>query len=152
MTNLLDFQSETKLRQTVYAFIASQLLTKKEREQYRQVFESLDVDQNGTLTEDEFIKGSKAFFGEQMTEADTMQLYKKIDLNGDGTIQFNEFVLVTLHKDELHSQQKLRAAFDMMDKNGDNTISPDELLDVFSFNENFNIDMAREMIKQVDVN
>ena len=87
-----------------------------------------------------------------MTEADTMQLYKKIDLNGDGTIQFNEFVLVTLHKDELHSQQKLRAAFDMMDKNGDNTISPDELLDVFSFNDNFNIDMAREMIKQVDVN
>jgi Ca2+-binding EF-hand superfamily protein len=40
----------------------------------------------------------------------------------------------------------------MMDKNGDNTISPDELLDVFSFNENFDIEMAREMIRQVDVN
>ena len=40
----------------------------------------------------------------------------------------------------------------MMDKNGDNTISPDELLDVFSFNENFNIDMAKEMIRQVDTN
>lgn len=81
-----------------------------------------------------------------------MQLYRKIDLNGNGTIEFNEFVLVTLHKDELHSQEKLRAAFDMMDKNGDNTISPDELLDVFSFNENFNIDMATEMIRQCDVN
>ena len=81
-----------------------------------------------------------------------MQLYRKIDLNGNGTIEFNEFVLVTLHKDELHSQEKLRAAFDMMDKNGDNTISPDELLDVFSFNENFNIEMATEMIRQCDVN
>ena len=107
---------------------------------------------NGTLTEDEFIKGTKQFFGEQLTEMDALQLYKKIDLNGDGTIQFNEFVLVTLHKDELHSTQKLKAAFDMMDKNGDNTISPDELLDVFSFNENFDIEMAREMIRQVDVN
>ena len=81
-----------------------------------------------------------------------MQLYKKIDLNGDGTIQFNEFVLVALHRDELHSQQKLKAAFDMMDKNGDQTISPDELLEVFSFNENFDLDMAREMIRQVDIN
>ena len=81
-----------------------------------------------------------------------MALYKKIDLNGDGTIQFNEFVLVTLHKDELHSNQKLRAAFDMMDKNGDNTISPEELLEVFAFNENFDISMANEMIRQVDVN
>ena len=58
---------------------------------------------NGTLTEDEFVKGTKKFFGEQLTEMDALQLYKKIDLNGDGTIQFNEFVLVTLHKDELHS-------------------------------------------------
>lgn len=104
MNNIVEFQNETKLRQTVYAFIASQLLTKQEREQYRRVFESLDVDMNGTLTEDEFIKGTKKFFGEQLTEADSLQLYKKIDLNGDGTIQFNEFVLVTLHKDELHSQ------------------------------------------------
>ena len=39
-----------------------------------------------------------------------------------------------------------------MDKNGDNTISPDELLEVFSFNENFDIKMAEEMIKQVDMN
>ena len=76
-----------------------------------------------------------------------MQLYKKIDLNGDGTIQFNEFVLVALHWDELHSQNKLKAAFEMMDKNGDQTISPDELLEVFSFNENFDIEMAREMIR-----
>ena len=58
---------------------------------------------NGTLTEDEFVSGAKLFFGEQLTPTDALQLYKKIDLNGDGTIQFNEFVLVTLHKDEFHS-------------------------------------------------
>ena len=51
---------------------------------------------NGTLTEDEFLKGSKLFFGEQLTDFEVLQLYKKIDLNGDGTLQFNEFVLVTL--------------------------------------------------------
>ena len=79
------------------------MLTKTERENYRHVFESIDIDHSGTLTEDEFIRGTKKFFGEQLTEIDAMQLYKKIDLNGDGTIQFNEFVLVALHRDELHS-------------------------------------------------
>lgn len=64
MNNLVDFQNETKLRQTVYAFIASQLLTKTEREQYRRVFESIDIDMNGTLTEEEFLNGTKKFFGE----------------------------------------------------------------------------------------
>lgn len=61
-------------------------MTKQERENYRRVFEQLDIDMNGTLTEDEFVKGTKKFFGEQLTEMDALQLYKKIDLNGDGTI------------------------------------------------------------------
>ena len=86
MDNLLLFNKENKLRHTVYAFIASQLLTKNEREQYRQVFESMDLDNNGTLSETEFLRGAKKFFGEQFTELEAIQLYKKIDLNGDGYI------------------------------------------------------------------
>ncbi|MGB1602926.1 MAG: EF-hand domain-containing protein, partial [Promethearchaeia archaeon] len=96
-------------------------------EEITQVFNALDVDQSGVLTEQEFMNGTKMFFGEELTMEDAMELYKKIDINNDGTIQFNEFVLVTLHKDELHSQQKLQTVFEMMDKNGDNTISADEL-------------------------
>lgn len=112
----------------------------------------MDIDSNGTLSENEFLKGAKKFFGEQYTETEAIQLYKKIDLNGDGYIQFNEFALVALHKDELHSAEKLRAAFDMLDRNGDQTISADELMEVFSFNENFDNKMAQEMIRQVDIN
>ena len=59
---------------------------------------------------------------------------------------------MALHKDELHSQEKLRGAFDMLDRNGDQTISADELLEIFSFNDNFDISMAEEMIRQVDIN
>ena len=102
----------------------------------------MDIDNNGTLSETEFLKGAKKFFGEQYTELEAIGLYKKIDLNGDGFIQFNEFALVALHKDELHSSEKLKAAFDMLDKNGDGTISADELLEIFSFNDNFDIKSA----------
>ena len=112
----------------------------------------MDLDNNGTLSETEFLRGAKKFFGEQFTELEAIQLYKKIDLNGDGYIQFNEFALVTLHKDELHSKEKLKAAFEMLDRNGDQTISADELLEIFSFNDNFDLSMAQEMIRQVDVN
>ena len=49
---------------------------------------------------------------------------------------------MALHKDELHSSEKLKAAFDMLDRNGDQTISADELLEIFSFNDNFDITMA----------
>lgn len=46
----------------------------------------MDLDNNGTLSEAEFLKGAKKFFGEQFTELEAIGLYKKIDLNGDGYI------------------------------------------------------------------
>ena len=54
---------------------------------------------------------------------------------------------MALNKDEIHSYEKLKAAFDMLDKNGDQTISADEILEIFSFNDNFNLSMAEEMIR-----
>lgn len=81
-----------------------------------------------------------------------VELFKKIDINNDNAVSFQEFVVVAMERDQLHSEAKLKATFDMMDKDGDNNISPEELLDVFSFNKNFNLEMAKEMIHKADFN
>ncbi len=52
-----------------------------------------------------------------------------------------------MSKDELHAKDKLRAAFDMFDKDGDNKISAEEIFQIFKNNKNFDINMAKSMIK-----
>jgi len=39
-------------------------MSKKEKEDYKKVFDTIDEDHNGHLTKDEFIKGASKFFGE----------------------------------------------------------------------------------------
>ena len=40
----------------------------------------------------------------------------------------------------------------MLDRNNDGSIQPDEVLAVFQGNEMFNIDMAKKIISELDVN
>jgi Ca2+-binding EF-hand superfamily protein len=54
------------LKKAAFSFISQQLLSKKDKEEFQQVFNSLDDDNNGCLTKDEFIKGHHLFFGESL--------------------------------------------------------------------------------------
>ena len=44
--------------------------------------------------------------------------------------------------EKLHNEKKLKAAFKMFDRNGDGSIAPEEVLDVFKGNEMFDLKMA----------
>lgn len=49
LTNLQNFNAKSKLKQATYAFIASQLLSKAEKEQIDKVFRAMDLNGDGKL-------------------------------------------------------------------------------------------------------
>jgi calcium-dependent protein kinase len=49
LTNLQNFNASSKLKQATYAFIASQLLSKQEKEQIDKVFRAMDLNGDGKL-------------------------------------------------------------------------------------------------------
>jgi Ca2+-binding EF-hand superfamily protein len=61
-------------------------LSKKEKDDYLQIFNALDTDHSGSLTREEFLAGSKSFFGESLPDDEVIELYNQADLNNDGTI------------------------------------------------------------------
>ena len=58
-------------------------------------------------------------------------MMKACDLNGDGKIDYTEFIAAAYEKSLLLSSQNLRSAFDMLDEDGDGTLTKDELKKVF---------------------
>lgn len=58
-------------------------------------------------------------------------MLKAVDVNGDGQIDYAEFLTAAFRKDVLLQSQNLRAAFQMIDKDGSGTISKEELKQVF---------------------
>ena len=54
-----------------------------------------------------------------------------VDLDGNGTIDYNEFLAATLNRTKLMSKQNLEAAFKTFDKDGSGKISVDEIMSIF---------------------
>jgi|LauGreDrversion4_2_1035121.scaffolds.fasta_scaffold1371486_1 Ca2+-binding EF-hand superfamily protein len=50
-----------------------------------------------------------------------------MDSNQDGIITWEEFVTAAIKKVSLLNERNMRAAFNVLDENGDKKITPDEL-------------------------
>ena len=76
-----------------------------------------------------------------------------MDTNGDGYISWNEFVSSSINKHTLLNEHNIRAAFNLLDENGDGKISKEELKKWFKVDEselNPEEKMWDDIIKQVD--
>merc|ERR1711935_996516 len=136
LTNLQNFNAQSKLKQATYAFIASQLLSKQEKEQIDKVFKAMDLNGDGKLQKDEIQKGYADFFGRNLSDQEVDELFEKVDADGSGEIEYSEFVVATLNEKNLLSNNKLQTAFKMFDKDGGGTISISEMKEVLSFGQN----------------
>ena len=65
-------------------------------------------------------------------EEDWDKMVNAMDTDGDGKIDYTEFITAAYNRELLLSQQNLQIAFKMFDQDGDGTLSMDELKSVFA--------------------
>jgi len=133
LQNLSSFNAQSKLKQATYAFIASQLLSKQEKEQIDKVFRAMDLNGDGKLSKDEIKKGYGQYFGRNLADEEIDDMFAKVDTDGSGEIEYSEFVVATMNEKNLLNNNKLQTAFKMFDKDGGGSISIDEIKQVLSF-------------------
>lgn len=65
-----------------------------------------------------------------LTEAEVDKIIERADADGNGEIEYSEWVIATINKFDLLSDEKLKTAFGLFDADGGGSISPDEIRDV----------------------
>lgn len=73
------------------------------------------------------LQGYEEHFGVPITEEAVDAMFKAVDLDGNNCIDYTEFVMATMNEKDLISNEKLKAAFRLFDKDNSGTISPDEI-------------------------
>jgi len=106
------------------AFIASHLTSKDEKKDLERIFKSMDKDGNGSLDREEILEGYEAHFGVPITEEMVDAMFRAVDLDGNNCIDYTEFVMATMNEKDLITNEKLKAAFRLFDKDNSGTISP----------------------------
>jgi len=92
----------------------------------RRQFKIMDDNNSGTLDQYEFKKGIKDF-QVGIDDKDIDSLFKAFDINGNGDIDFDEFIRVVVGPMNQFRTQIVLKAFDKIDKNGDGVLDKEDI-------------------------
>ncbi|XP_019708251.1 calmodulin-like protein 3 [Elaeis guineensis] len=119
----------------------------------KRVFQMFDRNGDGRITKKE-LSDSLENLGIYIPEGDLEAMIEKIDANGDGCVDVEEFgALYQNIMDERDEEEDMREAFNVFDQNGDGFITVEELRSVLAslgLKQGRTVEDCRRMISKVD--
>ena len=110
----------------------------------------MDSNGDGTLTREEIKAGYNEHFGQNMSDEEIERIFKSVDSDLSGEIDYTEFVAATMNQRNLVSQQRLESAFKAFDKDGNGQITPEEVRALLGGGGPLDEKTVEKIIAQVD--
>ncbi|MCL7041775.1 hypothetical protein MKW94_023629 [Papaver nudicaule] len=122
---LKQFSVMNKLKKRALRVVAEHL-SMEEVAGIKDTFDMMDINKNGKLTLVE-LKDGLHKIGHQIADADINILMEAADADGNGTLDYGEFVALAVHIRKIGNDDHLRKAFDFFDRNQSGYIEIEEL-------------------------
>ncbi|KAK8958635.1 Calcium-dependent protein kinase 8 [Platanthera guangdongensis] len=122
---LQQFSVMNKLKKRALRVVAEHLSV-EEVADIKQMFEKMDINKNGRISLEE-LKFGLHKLGHQIPDADVQILMEAADVDGDGTLEYGEFVALSIHLKKLGNDEHLHKAFAYFDQNRSGYIEIEEL-------------------------
>lgn len=152
LVNLKNFNCESMLKSAVHVYIASQISSYEDLKYFKNCFQQIDQDGNGKITREELIlEYSKRMSVEEATKV-SEEIIEKLDQDDDGEIDYTEFLVSCLERQKQVSLTELEAAFNVFDRDGNGSITVDEIKLILDTGEVEDEATWNEILREADTN
>nr|CAD1819226.1 unnamed protein product [Ananas comosus var. bracteatus] len=148
LSRMKQFRAMNKLKKMALKVIAENL-NEEEIKGLKQMFINIDTDNSGTITYEE-LKTGLARLGSKLSEAEVKQLMDAADVDGNGSIDYIEFITATMHRHKLERDEHLYKAFQYFDKDNSGFITRDELESALTEHGMGDAATIKDIISEVD--
>ncbi|KAI4298683.1 hypothetical protein L6164_032214 [Bauhinia variegata] len=148
LSRMKQFRAMNKLKKLALKVIAENL-SEEEIKGLKTMFTNMDTDNSGTITYEE-LKTGLARIGSRLSEAEVKQLMEAADVDGNGSIDYIEFISATMHRYRLEKDEHLYKAFQYFDKDNSGHITRDELEMAMRQHGMGDATTIKEIISEVD--
>ena len=135
--NLCNF-SFSKIHQLVIAFLVHNLPETESSQKILKLFRYFNESGNCELSKEELKKGLKEFIEKIEIEDKLDKIFKELDADKNGSIEFEEFLRACIDKKEILNDKYLSYAFRFLDKQNKKLLSPQQIISAFFSEENNN--------------
>ena len=99
LNSLKNYSQQSKIYQTVLAFLSHNFADKEQLSRLKKIFYKIDLNLDGKLSKDELETAFKEA-GMEMKKEQLNKVIESIDFDGNGYIEYEEFIRVTLPKEK----------------------------------------------------
>lgn len=131
LDNLKNYQNITILQKISMAYLIHNYPQMKDVINASKLFNKIDEDDDCIINKKELLEGLKTKYNTNIKEEDVEQIFKNIDFNNNGHIDYEEFVAAAVNKRKFMNKNVLMLAFNFFDKNNSGEITFDEIEEVF---------------------
>ena len=155
INNLKAYKSDSVIQETALAYLVHNFPQMKDVVNACKLFNQIDVSGDGKISQKELLNGLQSKIKSDTLEEDVAAIYKNIDMDNNGYIEYEEFVRAAVSKERFLNENVLRFAFRYFDKDGSGEITFDEIEEVFkqSVTDKSKVHEAlSKIINEVDTN
>lgn len=149
-----EYYEMNKLRKSIISFIVYRNNFQQTQE-LANVFKSIDKNSDGCLTFEEFkecislIKENKIL---DFTDKNISEIFQEIDLDENGTIDYNEFISSLIKLDKEITLELILEAFRNLDSNKNGKISLKEFAMIIKPRTDNEMESLKKLIEKYDIN
>ena len=127
-------------------------ISEEQRKELQDVFDQFDKDKDGKISGLE-LGNAMMSMGQNPTEEEINEMMREVDLNQDGKIDFDEFmILMTRSSPDTQTEEEVINAFRVFDKEGNGLIASSELKHIMmTIGDKMTEEEAEEMVNEADI-
>ncbi|CAD8178240.1 unnamed protein product [Paramecium pentaurelia] len=142
LINMINFKKLQKIQETCFKDIFNELAIEEEKQELLMVFQQLDTNNDGKLSRQELLMGYQKIMNVDQAVEVVDNILSQINKNNTGMINYTDFLIASIDKQVLLSQQRLQSTFKIFDIDKSGSICLDEFQSIF-------IGITDEMLKQI---
>ena len=127
-------------------------ITDDQRKDFQDIFDQFDKDKDGKISGKE-LANAMISMGQNPTDDEINEMMREFDLNQDGLIDFEEFmILMTKSSPDTQTEDEVINAFRVFDKEGNGLIASSELKHIMmTIGDKMTEEEADEMVNEADI-
>ena len=127
-------------------------ITDEQRKDFQDIFDQFDKDKDGKISGKE-LANAMVSMGQNPTDDEINEMMREVDLNQDGLIDFEEFmILMTKSSPDTQAEEEVINAFRVFDKEGNGLIASSELKHIMmTIGDKMTEEEADEMVNEADI-
>ena len=129
--NLKTYKRDSIIQEVALAYLVHNFPQMKEVVTANKLFHQIDTDGDGKINKNDLLKGLRTKTDSKALEKDIDRIYRNIDMDNNGYIEYEEFVRAAVSKKNFINDNILKFAFKYFDKDNSGEITRGELESVF---------------------